>query len=189
MGGCTSKKSRDRDLGDEGDEVVFADNPIRELYALFRADFSLDNTEVLLLAAMIKSRRLDKMTAEAQALVVQREATEESLPLDYFIQHISEQSGTDAVIEFRRFNAVVSDCFEAADVQTAIEQMRTLKTQRQIHKYGTSSIRVGVRPEGVAHRVDRSAAVEVRFPPRPLARLYCGPEPDTSEEPTDEVPV
>lgn len=189
MGACKSKGTRERDLGDDGEDVTFSDDPIRELYELFETDFALDNSEVLLLASMIKSRRLDKMATEAQALVVQRDATEESCALDYMIQHISEQSssGTDVVISFKKFEAVVGDCFEPTDVQTAIEQMRTLRTQRQIQMYGTMSIKVG-RP-AVKVGVERSGPREVSTT-LPLARLYrAGPEPDTSEEPTDEVPA
>ncbi len=210
MGACKSK-GQPRDLGDDGgDEVAFVDDPVRELYGLFKSDFGLDNSEVLLLAAMVKARRLDKLKAEAQSLVVQREAMEQNCPRDFLIQRISEASpnGNDVVISYRKFEAVITDCFEGTDVQTAIDQMRILQTERQIQRYGTASVRVGRLPETLsapresAREWERESARELAreameprtasraaMPAPPLARLYTATEPDTSEEPTDEVPA
>lgn len=185
MGACKSKGASERDLG--GEEVTFTEDPVRELYQLFRADFALDNAEVMLLAAMVKSRRLDKLTAEAQALVVQREAMEQNCPRDYMIQRISEagSNGNDVVISYGKFEQVITDCFEATDVQTAIDQMRMLQTQRQIQRYGTASVRVGRVETAPARRLPEAPPA-----PLPLARLYtAGDGADTSEEPTDEVPA
>jgi hypothetical protein len=198
MGGCTSKDqsggARDRN-GDDADGHTFEEHDgIQELFALLRADFEPANAEVRVLAAMVKARRLDKISAELQALQVQRDATESNCPVDYLLQGISlVNEHNEVVIRFEKFKRLVANCFEPADIQNAVAQMRVLRNERQMRKYGTSSVRVESTPKSSSTEGSRAAAPRTAKTSEPtvsvrprrdvgLSRLYQPtPDPSTAE--------
>lgn len=186
MGGCTSKdQSRgSRDGADDPDDRTYEEHDgIQELFALLRADFEPANAEVRVLAAMVKARRLDKISAELQALQVQRDATESNCPVDYLLQGISlVNEHNEVVIRFEKFKRLVANCFEPADIQNAVAQMRVLRNERQMRKYGTSSVRVESTPRSFSTEPEASRAA-----PRAAKTSAKTSEPTVSVRPRRDV--
>jgi hypothetical protein len=178
MGACTSKdprrETRTRDEEDPArGRTVEEHDGIQELFALLRADFDPANSEVRVLAAIVKARRLDKISSELQALQVQRDATESNCPVDHLLQGISMVNDhNEVVIRYEKFQRLIANCFEPADIQNAVAQMRVLRNERHMRRYGTSSLRVEAPPAASAE-----PTVTVRAPRAGLARLY-EPTPD-----------
>jgi hypothetical protein len=103
---------------------------VSQLYLLLRDGFRVDSSEVLLLAEMIKSKRLKKLESAATTHSTVLQQTSEGIAIDYLINRVVHDEGAKLRVHPHLFAGLVHEFFDEHDLKLAIEQMRILRNAR-----------------------------------------------------------